>query len=86
MSRRETTARTPLMGFRDDIVIRVSAVGGGSRIDLRSASRFGSHDLGANASRLRSLLEDIDEASGNAPEPKPEPAPAAKKQPPQKKK
>lgn len=82
----ETTARTPLMGFRDDIVIRISAVNGGSRIDLRSASRFGSHDLGANASRLRSLLEDIDEASGNAPEPKPEPAPAAKKsQQPQKK-
>lgn len=83
----ETTARTPLMGFRDDIVIRVTAVSGGSRIDLRSASRFGSHDLGANASRLRNLLEDIDEASGNAPEPKPEPAPAAKKQQqPQKKK
>jgi uncharacterized protein (DUF1499 family) len=82
----ETTQRTPLMGFRDDIVIRVSAVSGGSRIDLRSASRFGSHDLGANASRLRSLLEDIDDASGNAPEPKPEPAPAAKKsQQPQKK-
>lgn len=82
----ETTARTPLMGFRDDIVIRVTAVSGGSRIDLRSASRFGSHDLGANASRLRNLLEDIDEASGNAPEPKPEPAPAAKKQQQQKKK
>lgn len=69
----ETTARTPLMGFRDDIVIRVTAMTGGSRIDLRSASRFGTHDLGANAARLRSLLEDIDEASGNAPEPKPEP-------------
>ncbi len=80
----ETTVRTPLMGFRDDVVIRISAVNGGSRIDLRSASRFGSHDLGANASRLRSLLEDIDEASGNAP--KPEPAPAVKKpQQPQKK-
>ena len=80
----ETTARTPLMGFRDDVVIRITAVGNnGSRVDLRSASRFGSHDLGVNAARLRSLLEDIDEASGNAPEPKSE-APPDKKPAPKK--
>lgn len=77
----ETTARTLLMGFRDDVVIRITAVGTGSRIDLRSASRFGVHDFGANASRLRSLLEDIDEASNNAPEPKPEPPPVKKPAP-----
>lgn len=77
----ETTARTPLMGFRDDVVIRVSAVAGGTRIDLRSASRFGTHDFGANAARLRGLLEEIDEASGNAPEPKPEPPPEKKPAP-----
>lgn len=77
----ETTARTLLMGFRDDIAIRITAVSGGSRIDLRSASRFGAHDFGANAARLRSLLEDIDEASGNAPEPKPEPPPEKKPAP-----
>jgi hypothetical protein len=77
----ETTARTTIMGFRDDVVIRISAAGGGSRIDLRSASRFGWHDLGANAARLRSLLEDIDEASNNAPEPKPEPPPEKKPAP-----
>jgi Protein of unknown function (DUF1499) len=77
----ETTARTLLMGFRDDIVIRISAAGAGSRVDLRSASRYGSHDLGANAARLRSLLEDIDEASGNAPEPKAEPVPEKKPAP-----
>ncbi|MDI1345561.1 MAG: DUF1499 domain-containing protein [Pseudolabrys sp.] len=68
----EATARTLLMGFRDDIAIRV---------DLRSASRFGWHDFGANASRLRSLLEDIDEASNNAPEPKPEAPPEKKPAP-----
>jgi hypothetical protein len=78
----EYTARTPVMGFRDDIVIRISAVAGGTRVDLRSASRYGSHDLGANAARLRTLLEEIDEASGNAPEPKPEPAPEKKPSPP----
>ncbi len=78
----EYTARTPLMGFRDDIVIRITAVGNNaSRVDLRSASRYGTHDLGANAARLRTLLEEIDEASGNAPEPKPEPVPAKKPPP-----
>jgi uncharacterized protein (DUF1499 family) len=78
----EYTARTPLMGFRDDVVIRITAVGNNaSRVDLRSASRYGVHDLGANAARLRALLEEIDEASGNAPEPKPEPAPEKKPPP-----
>jgi uncharacterized protein (DUF1499 family) len=77
----EATARTLLMGVRDDIAIRVTAVGSGSRVDLRSASRFGWHDFGANASRLRSLLEDIDEASNNAPEPKPEAPPQKKPAP-----
>jgi hypothetical protein len=73
------------MGFRDDIVIRVSPMGQGSRIDMRSASRVGSHDFGANASRIRSLLEDIDDVVGSAPEPRPLPAkkelPAKKGQP-----
>lgn len=78
----EYTARTPVMGFRDDIVIRITAVGNNaSRVDLRSASRYGGHDLGANAARLRTLLEEIDEASGNAPEPKPEPVPEKKPPP-----
>jgi len=71
----EATARTLLMGFRDDVAIRVSPQGAGSRVDLRSASRYGEHDFGANAARLRSLLEDIDDAAGSAPEPRPEPEP-----------
>jgi len=69
----EAVARTLIMGFRDDVAIRVSPLGQGARVDVRSASRFGLHDFGANASRIRSLLEDIDEAVGAAPEPRPEP-------------
>jgi uncharacterized protein (DUF1499 family) len=69
----EAVARTPIMGFRDDVVIRVSAVGAGARVDMRSASRFGWHDFGANASRVRALLEEIDDAVNSAPEPRPEP-------------
>jgi uncharacterized protein (DUF1499 family) len=81
----EATAQTTIMGFRDDVVVRITPAGqNGSRVDVRSASRVGLHDFGANASRVRALLEDIDDLSGNAPEPKPEPekkAPPAKKQP-----
>lgn len=69
----EAVARTPIMGFRDDVVIRVSAVGAGARVDMRSASRYGLHDFGANAARIRSLLEDIDDAVSSAPEPRAEP-------------
>ena len=76
----EAVARTPIMGFRDDVVIRVSTVGAGARVDMRSASRYGLHDFGANAARIRSLLEDIDDAVSSAPEPRPEPA--KKAQPP----
>jgi uncharacterized protein (DUF1499 family) len=83
----ETVARTPIMGFRDDVVIRVTPLGQGSRVDMRSASRFGTHDLGANASRIRSLLEDIDDAVTSAPEPRSLPekkAPPGKKGQPEK--
>ena len=79
----EATARTPIMGFRDDVVIRVSPTGDGARVDIRSASRYGLYDFGVNAARIRSLLEDIDDAVGAVPEPRPEPVkkPPAKKAP-----
>jgi hypothetical protein len=47
--------------------VRVSALGRGSRIDVRSASRYGTHDFGANARRVASLLEDIDDAVSSMP-------------------
>lgn len=77
----ETTARSLVMGFREDVVIRVTPAGTGSRIDLRSASRAGITDFGTNAARLRGLLDEIDEAASNAPEPKPEPKPVEEKKP-----
>jgi uncharacterized protein (DUF1499 family) len=76
----EAVARTPLMGFRDDIVVRVRSAEDGARIDMRSASRYGVHDFGANASRLRSLSNDIDDVAGaEKAKPKPPPKPAPKK-------
>ncbi len=59
----EAIARTPIMGFRDDVVVRVRAVREGARIDVRSASRYGYTDFGANAARVLALLDDIDDAT-----------------------
>jgi signal transduction histidine kinase len=52
----EATATTPWFGFTDDVVIRVASEGTGSRIDVRSVSRVGRSDLGANARRIRDYL------------------------------
>jgi uncharacterized protein (DUF1499 family) len=59
----EAVARTPIMGFRDDVVVRVRATGEGARVDIRSASRYGLRDFGTNAQRVKSLLEEIEEAA-----------------------
>ena len=61
----EAVARTPIMGFRDDVAVRVRSDPSGARIDVRSASRYGRHDFGTNASRIRSLLDEIDDVVGN---------------------
>jgi uncharacterized protein (DUF1499 family) len=57
----EAIARTPILGFRDDVAVRVRPTQEGSRIDVRSASRYGRHDLGANAARVRALIDDVDD-------------------------
>ncbi len=72
----EAVARTPILGFRDDVVVRVRATADGSRIDVRSASRYGRHDLGTNAARVRNLIDDIDDVL-TAPVPQKKPAPAS---------
>ena len=56
----EAVARTPILGFRDDVVVRIRATADGARIDVRSASRYGRNDLGSNAARVRALIDDID--------------------------
>jgi uncharacterized protein (DUF1499 family) len=53
----EAVATTFWFGFKDDVVIRVSAEGTGSRIDVRSKSRVGVSDLGTNARRIRAYQE-----------------------------
>jgi uncharacterized protein (DUF1499 family) len=55
----EATDTTFWFGFKDDVVVRVAADGGGSRIDVRSVSRVGKSDVGTNAKRIRAYLAAI---------------------------
>jgi uncharacterized protein (DUF1499 family) len=79
----EAVARTLIMGFREDVSIRVAPLGAGAQVDIRSASRYGSHDFGGNAARIRTLLDEIDDAASGDSKPDTErrPAPAAPRQP-----
>ena len=72
----EAVARTPIMGFREDVSIRVAPDGEGSRVDIRSSSRYFDSDLGSNASRMASLIEDINRAVDSAKPAKKPQAPA----------
>jgi uncharacterized protein (DUF1499 family) len=53
----EAVDTTRWFGFKDDIAIRVTPAGAGSRIDVRSKSRVGRGDLGTNARRIRAYLQ-----------------------------
>lgn len=55
--RLEAVDTTAWFGFQDDIVVRIRPDGAGSRIDIRSKSRVGSSDLGANARRIRDFTQ-----------------------------
>jgi uncharacterized protein (DUF1499 family) len=63
----EAVSRTAVMGFRDDVVVRVRPSSGGARVDVRSASRYGKYDFGTNARRVRALLDEIEDAAGSQP-------------------
>jgi hypothetical protein len=55
----EASEQTLILGFTDDIVIRVDGGANRSRIDIRSASRYGSFDLGQNAERVRRFMAEL---------------------------
>ena len=51
----QAVALSRVFRFRDDVVIRVGGEGSGSRVDVRSRSRVGQSDLGANAERIEAF-------------------------------
>jgi uncharacterized protein (DUF1499 family) len=83
----EAVARTPIMGFREDVVIRIRGNNDEeSRVDMRSSSRYGSHDVGSNASRVQSFLQSLEDDIDAALEREERRRPAPKKAPPPAKK
>lgn len=85
IGRIEAVARTPIMGFREDVSIRVTSDDEDSRVDIRSASRYFDADLGSNAARVRKLIEDLNSAAENEnAKPAKKAAPVAPKAPPAK--
>jgi len=58
----EATARTLLFAFKDDVVVVMTGEADGTRVDMRSASQYGRHDLGTNARRIQDFLDDLDAA------------------------
>ncbi len=88
IGRIEVVARTPVMGFREDVSIRIVPDADGARVDVRSSSRYFEHDLGSNASRIAKFSEDINAVVDTATRPakkavtapvKPQPKGAAKR-------
>ena len=63
IGRIEAVARSPIMGFREDISIRVVPDGDDSRVDIRSASRYFESDLGSNAARVTKFIDDLNTAA-----------------------
>lgn len=56
----EAVAHNRFFGLNDDITIRVRPRADGSRIDIRSASRIGWHDLGTGAARIAAFSDEVE--------------------------
>jgi len=61
----EATETSAVFHFVDDVVVRVRPESGGARIDVRSKSRVGQGDLGANAARIRAFAAALGSGSGS---------------------
>jgi uncharacterized protein (DUF1499 family) len=59
----EATATSRVFQFVDDVVIRVRPEGAGSRVDVRSKSRDGKGDVGANTARIRAYVAALESAT-----------------------
>lgn len=69
----ELLATSLIFAFESEVVIRITDEGETTYVDMRSASRYGAHDLGANARRIRSFLDSLDDevasrAGGQSPD------------------
>jgi len=56
----EAVSESKVFGFQDDVAVRIVPAGAGSRIDVRSKSRVGRSDVGANARRIQEFLTRVE--------------------------
>jgi uncharacterized protein (DUF1499 family) len=55
----QATARTLIMGYTDDVAVRVTGNAQQSSLDVRSVSRYGRTDFGQNAKRIQALFDEV---------------------------
>jgi uncharacterized protein (DUF1499 family) len=58
-ARLEAIDYSMLLGFPDDITIRLRPAAGQTRVDIRSASRYGRHDFGVNPKRIEKFATEL---------------------------
>jgi Protein of unknown function (DUF1499) len=56
----EANVTTPLFGFMDRVVVRITDEGDATYVDMRSAAEYGRYDLGGNARRIEKFMKDLD--------------------------
>ncbi|MEL6258452.1 MAG: DUF1499 domain-containing protein [Pseudomonadota bacterium] len=60
----EATETSMWFGFKDDVAIYIRDVDDRTRVDMRSVSRVGLSDLGANQRRIAVFLQDLNATQG----------------------
>jgi uncharacterized protein (DUF1499 family) len=62
VGRIEASNRTLIMGYTDDVIVQVKGDDAHATIDVRSVSRYGLTDFGANAKHIRKLFDEVNTA------------------------
>lgn len=57
----DATATSGWFGFKDDVAVRLRPVEGATAVDIRSTSRVGLSDLGANSTRVYGLMIELED-------------------------
>lgn len=57
----DATVTSTWFGFKDDVAVRVMPIEGATAVDIRSTSRVGLSDLGANSKRVYGLMIELED-------------------------
>jgi hypothetical protein len=69
----EALASVPILALDDDVAVRITDEGNAIYVDMRSASRYGSRDMGINAGRIGDFLTELDARANALAAPAPQP-------------